>query len=405
MATTVVSGGTYTGTASPLAILQALPELLDYYMTREGIFSPVMGTAKDACIRVLTELDRVNGDTLRAFIARKLANAPTSGDNQMETNEEALNIDDDTVNILQARNAVLLGGKMTEQRSIIDLIALMGDSLVQWVQDWVTELLTFTMSGARGVRAATIIALGFTGWGTNGLQAPDAAHIIYGYQATSAATLTGGETMSVRILRRVKKAIGLLMNGTARPMRPTLRGANGKLYFPLYMTEEQAADLWQDPAFIDAQTRAKDRGDNNPMFTGEFATWDNFMLFTNPVGVLFNTYGSSGALPAARAVVLGSNAVMYGYASIPGGGGFVDMLQQTGVQSEANGNVQGREFVGSRQPKPTNTNTMPSVQVTRKAFDYANQEGCAVAIMIGAKKTRVNSTDHAVFSVDTAYSA
>lgn len=396
---------TVVASASPLNILQALPELVDHYMTREGIFSPVMGTAKDACIRVLTELDRVSGDTLRAFIARKLAQAPVSGDSTMEGFEEVQNIDDDSVNILQARNAVLLGGKMTEQRSVIDLVELMGEQLVTWVQDWVTELLTFTMSGARGVRAATIIALGFTGWGTNGLQAPDAAHVQYGYTATSAATLTAGETMSTRVLRRLAKSIKLLMNGTARPMRPTLRGPGGKLYFPIYMSSEQLADLWQDAAFLEAMNNARSRGDDNGLFTGAVGTWDIFMIFENPMGVLFNTYGASGTLNAARAVVLGSCAVLYGYASIPGGGGFVDMLQQTGVISTENGTPAGREFVGSRQPKETKANTVPACQIVRKAFDYANQEGCAVAIMIGAKKTRMNSTDHAVFSCDTAYSA
>lgn len=397
---------------SVLNILKATPGVLDLYMTHDNQWACMMGAEGEMPIAVLNELTNRQGDTVRSFIFDKLNQAPIEGDNTLEGFEEALGPNADSVNINQARNAVLLDGAMTMQRSEVDLAKLSKNLLGGWIRDFVSVLITYTASGARGVRTAPILGTGFTGWGTNGLQAPDASSIIYGATATSAATLTPGDKFSTDVIYRASALMENLYNA-GRPRRPSML-INGTYYFPWVISPAQKRDLQRDPLFVTAQQQARERGDKNPMFTGYVGCFDQFVFFVNPFAVQFNTYGASGTMLADRSVILGGDAIMFASASAPVGGGFQDpdALGETGVVMPGD-NLQDprQKMVGGRDTGEGMGAVQGDVAKTSlilKRFDYANKLGLAVAIMLGAKKTRVGSTnniDHGMITVDTAISA
>lgn len=393
MANTTVSNTIATTSNNSLNVLKALSEALNIYVARENIYASLMGTSSDSAIMVERKLAADKGDALKYYTFAKLQSAPITGDSTLEGNEEAMTPYADTVRIDQARNGVRLDGKVTEQRSEVDLIQKRGELLGTWARDWINETITVYLAGARGVRpggagSGGILPTGYTGFAGNALVAPDAGHTSWGTTATSAATLTAGEKMSTAALDRAIKKLKLLANAFT-PMRP-VGMRDGVPMWPTYISSEQWFDLQQDPAFMAAQQLAQNRGDTNPLFTGRLGFWKNLVLFENPYGVLFSTYGASGALPAARAVILGAGAGVLG----------------VGAYTNANNVVTPVSALPS-SPGDQNSGLLDGLfEVVRKTdFDYGNQDGLAVRALIGFKKIEMNSTNLGVFALDTAYTA
>lgn len=392
MANTTVSNTLATTANNSLNVLKGVDRAMNIYVARENVFASVIGPEAEKPIRVLRELGAQKGDALKFWNFAKLQGAGITGDSTMSGNEEAMVPYSDNVRIDQIRNGIRLDGKITEQRSEVNLIQERAPQLATWGLDWFNETITVYLSGARGVRpggsgSGGILPTGYTGFASNALNAPDAGHTSWGTTATSAATLTAGEKMSTAALDRAMAKLKRLANAFT-PMKP-MGMRNGVPMWPCYITTEQWFDLQQDPAFMNAQLQAADRGDNNPLFTGRLGFWKNLVLFENPYGVLFNTYGAAGNLPAARAVILGQGAAALGV------GAFAPQTVPAATPVAVMGNG-GNEDAGV---------LAGMFQTVMEAFDYGNQEGMVVRAIVGVKKIQMNSADLGTFSVDTAYTA
>lgn len=344
-------------------------KLISTIAERENVFSSLIGEGKESVIQILTDLRKNPGDTIKVNLRGKLSGEGVDGDGTLEGNEEAMSFFQDTCLIDQKRHAIRLAGQMTEQRSAINLRKEAGPALGTWGAEWLTEMITYYLSGARGVRTGELILpTTWTGFASNALQAPDSDHILYAGSAGTKAGMAGTDKMTVALLDKVRRQIALLINvsgGAAmRPIR-----VKGKPYFVCVLTPEQRYDLEQDTVFMATLQQAAERGDTNDLFTGSLGTWRNLVLYENPTGVLFDDYGS-GSVKAARALVLGA---------------------QAGVM--AFGNSGGTDAGAGRW------------KYIEKNFDYENQAGFAVETILGVKKLQLNSKDFGVFALDTAYTA
>lgn len=357
MATTVVASG---ASLDPVWVQE---KVISQYAERENFYAKYMGEGPGSIIQVVNELKSSPGDTIRVHVFAKLGNEGIDSDGTQEGNEAALTPYADTLYLDQKRNAVRIGGRLTEQRSAINLRKQAGHALGTWAKDWMTELITVYLAGRRGTRTLTVLPTSFSAFGSNTLRTPDATHTLWAGSAGTEAGMTANDKMSCALLDKAITKIRLLINSGV-PMRPI--DAQGR--FLCVLTPEQEYDLWQDADFVAAQQQAALRGDQNPLFTGAIGMWKNLILVVNPAGVLFTT---SGSVAAAQCTILGAQA-----------GAFIK-----GKESGATDGGGG------------------SWRYTEKEFDYDNQVGFAIAMMGGAQKLRFNGLDQGVFSLITGYTS
>jgi N4-gp56 family major capsid protein len=361
MANTIVNN------ASLLNQVQVQEKLISVMAERQSPFANMIGTSMDSIIQRLTDLEKGKGDSIRFHIGAKLTGEGINGDELLEGEEEAMRHFHDSILIDQKSHAIRLDGQMTEQRSAIALSKEAGPRLGIWAREWMVELISAYMYGARGVRTGQLLPTSFTGFATNPLQAPDADH----YMVAGAGTkegLTANDKMNCELLDKAVRRIKLLINSGAA-MRPAT-AKNGRKYFLCMVTPEQAYDLRRDSEFREVQKFAASRGEDNVMFTGQLGVYNGLVLVENDVGALFADYGVGTDVPAARAVILGSQAL--------------------GI---AHGGVGGTKEGEGRWR-----------YVTKSDFNYHSQTGFAVRTIVGVKKLRFDGKDYGTFTLDTAYS-
>lgn len=369
MAELVVPANTTGQNNSTLNPIIVQEKVISQYAERENFFARYMGESPSSVIQVVNDLANRPGDSVRVHVFSKLGSPGVDGDATLEGQESALSYNADLLLLSQKRNAVRLAGRLTEQRSAIDLRKQAGHALGVWAKDWVTELLTVYLAGYRGTRTLTVLPSNFVNFAGNTLRAPDSDHrLIAG--AGTATGLTTADKMTCALLDKAITKVQLLINSGV-PMRAI--DAQGR--FLCIITPEQAYDLWQDADFVAAQQYAQVRGDNNPLFTGMMGMWKNLIIVVNPAGVIHaqgaTVAGGALGAPAAQAQILGAQAGAW---------------------------VKGKEEGASMGGAGT-------WRYTEKEFDFDNQIGFAVSTLMGFQKLQFNSQDHGAFSIFTAYTS
>lgn len=347
-----------------------LEQVIMQYAERENIFASYIGESPDSIIQKVTQLQKKSGDTVKVTLFSKLQGQGIDGDATLEGNEEALSPFQDTLLINQKRHAVRLAGRMTEQRSAVNLRKQAAYALGTWARDYMSELLTIYLNGIRGTRTLTVIPVTFSGFANGAPVAPDAAHLLYAGAGTEAGLLAS-DKMTTVVLDRVWAKTKLLINAGI-PMRfPMVNGVARPL---VSIGPEQFYDLQQDPDWVSAQENAAERGIKNPLFTGASGFWKGMVIKENPAQPLITN--ANGGANYAQGILLGCQAGALAFGgeegATDGGGGRWRSIQ--------------------------------------KEFDFDNQTGFALASILGVKKLQFatpaapsTQIDNAVFSFRTAY--
>ncbi len=245
-----------------------------------------------------------------------LENDGTVGDNQLESNEEALVNDSQIIKIDMLRHGVKSKGQMAEQATVIRFRAEAKDKLGFWLPDKLDELMFLTASG----RAYSLKTNGATRTGSqlpslkfaSDVAASTTNRSKYAGSATSEGTLTAADKMSWATLVNARQFA--IRNGV-KPIRD-----RGKDYYAVVMSPEQRRDLILDPVYQAIVSRAAEKGSSNPLFTNSMVTVDGLSLFEHRK--VFNTsglssgskWGSGNTIDGAQALMMGSQAI--GFATI-----------------------------------------------------------------------------------------
>ena len=231
------------------------------------------------------ELKKEKGDRIRVHQYQQLSGAGISGENTLEGQEEPISQYYFDVTIDQIRNAVRLGGSLSEQRHGDDgLRAYMKEALDTWMADYIDDQIT------TGLVASPTKAL-------------------YGGDATSTANIEAGDYMTLdlwsKCVTKADKATPLI--------EPVPKG--GDRAFVGLMAHDCAFDLTeQSPRWEQVQKDAQVRGNGNPIFKNALGTWKGVAMFAHNTIPLATTWGSGGNLPGATNLFLGVGAGAIAYA-------------------------------------------------------------------------------------------
>jgi N4-gp56 family major capsid protein len=282
---------------------------------REGYFgSRFAGKGENtmAPIQVLLDLAKDAGDTISYDLSMQLSNQPTFGDERLAGKMAALKWATDTVHIDQIRCGVSAGGRMSRKRVLHDLRMVARARMSEWWGRWDDEETAMYLSGARGINEGFIASVDFAGYAGNAFTAPDDEHQMYGGAATSKASLTSGDKMSLSVIdKAVTKAKTMGGRGQKVPQIRPMR-FDGEDRFVLLMSEFDAYNLRTSTSvgqWLDIQKAiAASVGNKSPIVTGALGMYNNVVLHSHDVVIRFNDYGAGSNVAASRCLFMGRQA-------------------------------------------------------------------------------------------------
>lgn len=269
-------------------------------------------------IQILPHLESEAGDQISYDLVMQLRMKPVRGEmERLRNKEEPLRTYTDQLYIDMLRGGVDGGGRMTRKRTIHDLRKIAHARQVEWWARVLDEAMFIYLSGARGVNPEFIEDTDFTGYAGNSLSAPDAAHIIYGGDATSKATLAAEDTMKVGLIDRWKAKAGTMGGGITGIPQIQPCEIDGEPHYVMLMHPWQAYNLRQDTGstgWLEIQKAAAGaEGSKSPIFKGSLGMHNGVVLHEHRNVIRFSDYGAGSNVAAARALFLGRQAGVIAY--------------------------------------------------------------------------------------------
>ena len=360
MATTTI------GVNSPQAV-KRWSTALAMDIEKASYFTRFTGEGMNNIIERKVELEEDAGDRVQFDLAMRLRGGMTYGDSLVEGTEEELRYYQDEVKIDQARKGSSAGGRMTRKRTLRDLRQNARELTGEYMAEWLDEGFFVYLSGDSTFGAINQDAKFTSGFAGNAVTAPDADHIMYGGAATSKASLTATDKMSVALIERaaVKTDMMNALNPDVVRMSPVT--AEGEKVFILLMSPFQQFDLRTETGDLSwskiQQAAMTSEGRASPVFKGGLGKIANVVLHTHSNVRRFSDYGAGSNVAAARALLLGRQAGVVAYG--------------------AAGNGTRMNWV-------------------EKKADADNLINIYAGMIVGFKKTTFNSKDFGVIAVDTA---
>lgn len=334
--------------------------------TKKSYWNKFEGRSDNSVIQVKNDLSSDAGDRVSFDLSVQLRGKPTSGDNRLKGNEEALKFFTDEVIIDQLRKSVSAGGKMTRKRTSHDLRKVAKDRLSDYWAQYIDELKFIYLSGARGINEDFIEDEDYRGHAGNALRQPDSQHILFGGAANSKATLTSADTMSRSLVERcvTKARMMRARDKSSANLLPIL--IDSERHYVMVMSPYQEHDMREeagDKGWLEIQKAAAGAfGKKSPIFTGGLGMINNCVLHSHESVIRFRDYGAGQNVEAARALFLARQAAVIAYGS-PGG------LRFTWKE---------------------------------ETDDFGNEPVVAAGTILGISKVQFNKRDFGVITVDTA---
>ena len=288
----------------------------------------------------VTKVDRLENDAgeyVSFDLNMQLKMEPVEGDDILENKEEELKFYTDGLYIDQMRGGVNAGGRMTRKRTIHKLREVGRARQSDWWARVFDELHFMYVSGARGINSDYIFRSTYSGFANNSIAAPDSYHHVFaGNKAKN--TLTADDKISLTGIDQLVGMADMMGGGTQEVPQIQPIKIEGEDHFVLLMNPWQAYDLRTDTAsgkWLDIQKAlATSEGKNSKICKGGLGMHNGVVLQKHKAVIRFDDYGSSGNIKAARALLLGEQALAFAWGS-PGTGLRFDWHEE----SRDNGNI------------------------------------------------------------------
>jgi N4-gp56 family major capsid protein len=309
---------------------------------------PSKQTAPGAPIVRVTDLSKTKGDEVTMDLFHQLKGRPTMGDRKLAGRSESITSSQFTAKINQGRHVLDSGGKMTQQRTVQDLVRVANDLLSPYYTQLSDELTHIHLAGARGTDTnGWLVPLSnddeFSEILVNPVTPPTFDRHFYGNNATSLSDLDSTDKFSLRDVKKLRLALDEMAN----PIQPIrFKGdqmSNENPFFILYVTPRQWFDLGETTEMSDYRTmqaNALARGNyfKNPIFTGDAVLSENILIRKANRPITFaagtsvtvctnsqaaTTTSVTAAVATDRAILLGAQALadMYGMSGSAAKGG------------------------------------------------------------------------------------
>jgi N4-gp56 family major capsid protein len=305
-----------------------------YKETRiESYWDRFSGTDQNSALYEETHLTKDKGDLVRLPVIMRLSGAGVTEGQQLEGNEEKLTTYTVDVTLGQYRHGVRDDGAMSRQRTQFDLSKNSKEALKVWGSEKQDKLCFDALQVGTGTTSnpSRVFYINSSNAWTKGS--------VWGNNGSMNAT---NSKLSLDMITMLKKVAETGQSDRSYvPVRPIK--IKGKAHYVLVTHPYALADLRMSSEFKQAQRDAATRGDENPLFTGAEAIWDNVIIHAHE-GVKI-----TGASNLARGVLFGAQALVRAW--------------------------------GKRE------------ELVERDFDYGNEQGIAWGMITGVKAPVFNSKE------------
>lgn len=313
----------------------------------------------NSVLQMLDNAEKSAGDTVNVGLRTQLSGTGVQGDGTLQGQEEALTIYADKLLINQLRNAVNVGGRMTQQRVPFEL----REEARLGLQDWYAarfDTAFFNQLSGNTIQTDTRYT------GNNATIAPTSGYITLPSGVATEGALGSTNTFTISLIDTAveRSILGISSNPIFRPIK-----VDGNDMFVIFMHPSQVTDMRQATttgSFLDIQKAAATGGEvsNNPIFTGALGVYNQTVIHRAARCIQTITSGAFNA-STRRAVFCGAQAGAIGF-----------------------GRGDGKE----------------QFTWVEELFDYGNILGVSAGSIFGIKKLVFNSADFAT-QIVSSYAA
>lgn len=341
---------------------KALHEYLD-----QLILKPYMGTKSESVIYVKDTFGTYeDGDKINISLIYALTGEGKQGDENLEGEEEAINTFNFEVTLNQWRHAMRTKGKLNARRTAWDLKDQFRPLLTNWLAQLTETHLFDALASINGVDYTAADEEQKDAW-----LAANADRVLFGAAKSnnsandhSASLLnvdSSADKLTTNVIglakRMAKRAVPKI-----RPIRIKSGAESGAVEVWVLFAETLCCrDLEADSAWQAAQRDARERGDDNPLFSGAYGMWRGVVVVESEKNLRLDNVGA-GSIDVAANFLCGAQALVFA-------------------------------------PVGDSDRQNAQVTMTEETFDYKNKVGVAISAMYGHGKAVFNEKQHGVVTI------
>ena len=262
-------------------------------------FKQFMGTGSSKMIQLQEDLTKKPGDSVTFTLVNKLSGSAKDANEALEGNEEAVDLRSFQVRVRAYDHAVKFK-KFEAQKTAIDLRQAHRDVLMDWNMELDRDNIISALGSINGVAYASATENQKDAWLVD-----NADRVLFG----AAKSNNSANDHSASLLNVDASADKLtpdaisLMKRMAKTASPKVRPIRAKSSigasdgYVLFAPTQMVRDLAAHATFVAANREARNRGMDNPLFTGADYVWENVYIYE------IEDIPSLGAVGAAGAVV------------------------------------------------------------------------------------------------------
>lgn len=255
-----------------------------------------MSDENDNIVRVSEDLTKAKGDNITVGIRMRNKDGFLTSGTKVDTNEGRLSSFTDSVSVDEKNFGIVSDSIITEQRAYYDIRKELHDTLVTQAAENIDKEF-FTALDSQNTTIA---------YQVSGVFALSAT------LSTATAAVTANDKLTPEFLTKIKPGLFTGFNEAQSYIEPI--SIDGQDMWLVLVHPDVLADLENDSTFLQSRQVALERGKDNPIFTGAWAVWNQFIIYAHQ-NVQIGTNASS--VSYARCHVLGKSALILAWAKKP----------------------------------------------------------------------------------------
>lgn len=257
------------------------PQLWDdkFFMeyVRESRFKRYMGTDENSIIHIKDDLTAKKGNKVTFGAVNKLNGAGVTGNTTLEGNEEELDTRSMAVTVDVLRHGVAVTN-WDEQKSTIELRDAAKMALKLWSMEKMKTGIITALGSINGVAYASATEAQKDAWLVD-----NADRVLFGATKSNASSNDHSTSLANidNTSDKLSPAIISLAKRIAQSASPAIRPIRlneDEEWFVMFAGPQAFRDLSNDTTMIQANRDARQRGMDNPLFTGGSLIWDGVII-------------------------------------------------------------------------------------------------------------------------------
>lgn len=270
-----------TAVPSGLTVQQWDEKYFTEYLSKNW-FKQFMGTGSSKMIQVKEDLTKKPGDAVTFSLVNRLTGTAKGASDTLEGAEEDAILRSFLIRVREYAHAVRFK-KFEAQKTAIDLRQAHKDVLMDWNMELDRDNIIEAMMSINGTAFSSADATARNAWLVDNadrvLFGKLKSNAVSGVHATALATIDNTDDKLTPEAISLMKRIAINANPKIRPFKARSSIGDTDAYV-LFAHPLHVRDLGLNATFVAANREARNRGMDNPLFTGADYMWENVAIYT-----------------------------------------------------------------------------------------------------------------------------